>query len=205
MNPTASILVLASLLAACHAPGAARPTTASAELSEAVRADLDLPVAEPPYRDVRANWKERLEETYAYVELRGSYTETARALGGLFQALSSASVTPTGVPFALYYDDPAHTSVAELRSRACVPVPADAKLAAPYAVDVLPSAPVVYAYVGGPYGDVPRAYPGIYAYLKKLGWAEAGPLRECYLVSPGSVSDYSRLVTEVQIPGQPTR
>lgn len=192
-------------LCACRVPTNDTFGAAGPDLSAQVRAELDLPVAEPPYADLKANWKERLEERYVYVELRGSYTETARALGGLFQSLAAQKIEPAGAPFALYYDDPGHTPVAQLRSRACVPVPYDADVRAPCTVDTLPSAMVVYAYVGGPYGDVPRAYPGLYAYMKKLGWAEAGPIRESYLVSPGSVSDWAKLVTEVQLPAQPTR
>lgn len=199
----AGLLILP--LCACQSRGAHVHHASGLGLSQAVRAELDLPVAEPPYTSLNANWKERLEERYVFVELVGSYTETARALGGLFQMLSAQGIEPAGVPFALFYDDPGHTPVSKLRSRACVPIPRDAQIAAPTGVDTLPSTLVVYAYIGGPYSDLPRAYPGLYAFMKKLGWAEAGPIRESYIVSPSSVSDWSELVAEVQIPAQPTR
>jgi effector-binding domain-containing protein len=171
--------------------------------AKAVRADLEMPVAQPPYDRVQANWKERLDQPYAYVDLRGNYTQTARALKGVLEAVQRAGLQPTGAPFALFYDDPGHTNVEELRSRACVPIEGDATIESPYGIDVLPSATVVYAFVGGPYGDVPRAYPGVFAFVDHMRWKECGPIREVYLVPPGSVSDWNELVCEVQIPAQP--
>jgi effector-binding domain-containing protein len=64
---------------------------------------------------------------------------------------------------------------------------------------------VVYAVIGGPYPDVPRAYPGLYAYLAKQGWVENGPVRETYLIPPTSVSRWDELMTEVQIPAAAPR
>lgn len=160
----------------------------------------DLPVSFAPFKDVHANFKERLEQRYVFVELRGSYTLTGRALSGLADSLRAAGVTPSGPPFGLYYDDPGRTPVAELRSRACIPVEAQPAASTGLAFDILPSAQVVYAVVGGPYPEVPRAYPGLYAYLKHMGWVEAGPIREVYLIAPGSVASYADLLCEVQIP-----
>ena len=45
----------------------------------------------------------------------------------------------------------------------------------------------------------------MYRYLAELGWRENGPLRESYLVNPGLVSDFSQLVTEIQIPAASAR
>jgi effector-binding domain-containing protein len=60
--------------------------------------------------------------------------------------------------------------------------------------------PPLVTRAAGPYPDVPRAYPGIFEYMRTLSWTETGPIREVYLVNPGEVSDWSELVTEVQIP-----
>src|SRR4051812_11925634 len=43
--------------------------------AKSVRADLELPVASTPFDHVQANWKERLDQRYACLELRGSYTQ----------------------------------------------------------------------------------------------------------------------------------
>lgn len=196
----AGCLVLAALgasLPACRSTAAdvgSRPRPARRAYTP------DLPVSVAPFREVHANFKERLEQPYVFVELRGSYTQTGRSLSGLADALNAAGLDASGAPFALFYDDPGTTPVAALRSRACIPVEHEPPASAGLAYDVLPRAQVVYAVIGGPYPEVPRAYPGIYAYLKHMGWVEAGPIREVYLVAPGSVASYAELLCEVQIP-----
>jgi len=191
--PKPALLLL--LAAACSTPRASEPPMP--------RYVPDLPVSVAPFTTVHANYKERLAQAYVYVELRGSYTQTGRALEGLAQAMQAAGVRAAGPPFALFYDDPGQVAAEALRSRACFPVdvqpPADSKLA----FDVLPQSTVVYAVIGGPYPEVPRAYPGVYAFLERFRWVEAGPIREIYLVAPGSVSSFDQLMCEVQLPARP--
>jgi effector-binding domain-containing protein len=191
-----------SFLVACQASAPVH-SAAKPGIGSEVRARLELPVAEPPFTVVKANWKDRLEQPYAFVELRGTYTHTARRIKDVLDALSAAGIEPAGAPFALFYDDPGTVPLAELRSRACVPVAADTAIPTPYEYDLLPQATVAYAYVGGPYGEVPRAYPGIFAFLSKMNWVESGPIREVYLVPPGAVNSWDELVCEVQIPTEP--
>jgi effector-binding domain-containing protein len=38
-----------------------------------------------------------------------------------------------------------------------------------------------------------------------MGWKECGPIREIYLVPPGSVASWDELVCEVQVPAAPAR
>jgi AraC family transcriptional regulator len=189
-----SALACSILLAGCAATTAhQRP-----DATEALQTDLALSLA--PFEHVEANWKQRLDQPYVYIELRGSYTEIGRTLERVDQALRAQAIEPSGPPFALYYDDPGQVAASELRSRACFPVSQRVDARAPLAFDVLPGTTVVYAYVAGPYPEVPRAYPGIYGYLAHMHWREAGPIREIYLVNPATVQSYDQLVTEVQIP-----
>lgn len=160
----------------------------------------DLPVSRPPFRDVHANWKQRIDQPYVYVEYTGPYFETGRLLPSVHQALNDARIVPSGPPFALFYDDPGKVPADRLRSRACVPVDGMPKQLGRLSYDVLPSQTVAYAVIGGPYPEVPRSYPGLFAYMNKMGWVEDGPVREIYLVPPSSVTDFSQLMTEVQIP-----
>jgi len=160
----------------------------------------DLPVSQPPFRSIHANWKQRIDQPYVYVEFQGSYTETGRLLPQVHRAMVDQGLEPAGPPFALFYDDPGTTPVEQLRSRACVPVEDVADPQGELDFDVLPSTTVVYAFVAGAYPDVPRSYPGIYAYLGAQGWVENGPIRETYLVAPESVESFDALLTEVQVP-----
>jgi effector-binding domain-containing protein len=109
-------------------------------------------------------------------------------------------VRPSGAPFALYYDDPGFVAPHALRARACYPVAAPVEVRAPLGFDALDGTTVVYAFVGGPYADVPRAYPALYEFMRGLNWVENGPVREVYLVAPGQAASPDELVCEVQIP-----
>jgi len=177
----------------------------SASVSEAEpaarwRYTPDLAVSQPPYRTVHANYKERLDQAYVFLECRGTYTATGRLFEPLHAALQAASISAAGPPFALFYDDPGRVAVSELRSRACFPVEGPLPANGAWQYDVLPGTTVVYAVIGGPYPDVPRAYPGIFAFMTKMGWVENGPIREIYLVPPSVVTSNDQLMCEVQIP-----
>lgn len=199
----ASILLATLLLGACASSPTPRPFRPSSPETEAEPALVqrgmkgDLADAER----VEANWKERLAQPYVYVERVGDYRELGRAMQDLLRAASRKHWKPSGPPFALFYDDPGTTSVDALRGRACLPVEADVE-SRPDEVgfDVLPRAMVVYARVAGAYPELPRVYPELFAYLRRLGWVAGGPIREVYLTDPAQVSDWSELVGEVQIP-----
>jgi effector-binding domain-containing protein len=165
----------------------------------------DLEVAAPPYDEVDVQWKHRIDQPYVFVEGTGSYTGIGRLLEEVFAAVREQGVEPSGPPFALYYDDPGRTPLAELRMRACLPVAAPLEPRAPLAYEVLESTTVVYAFVAGPYPDVPRAYPALFEYLRQLDWVDVGPIREIYLRNPAETDDWSTLVTEVQIPAAAAR
>ena len=160
----------------------------------------DLPVSEPPYDDVHASWKQRIDQPYVFIEHIGSYADTGALIPVLQREVLAQGLEPSGPPFALFFDDPGRVVPERLRSRACLPIGGKRSPVAPLQYEVLPSTTVVYAVIGGPYPDVPRAYPGVYAFLERQGWVESGPLREIYLVPPSSVEDWDELMTEVQIP-----
>jgi effector-binding domain-containing protein len=160
----------------------------------------DLAVSHAPHDAVEVQWKQRLEEPYVYLEARGSYTGIGALLERAHALMAEAGIEASGPPFALFYDDPGLVPVEELRMRACFPVGAGVRPAAPLAADRLPSTTVVYAFIAGPYPEVPRAYPKLFAFLDELGWVLDGPIREIYLVNPALVADWEELVAEVQLP-----
>lgn len=178
----------------CSAQPSQSPGASNGELA------FDLEVARAPYESVDVNWKHRLDQPYVFVEARGSYTQVGRALESLFAAVADQEIEAVGPPFALYFDDPGRKPVSELRLRACVPVDSGAAARTPLSYDVLPSTTVAYAFVSGPYPDAPRAYPALYAYLRRMNWIENGPIREVYLRNPAEVKSWDELVCEIQLP-----
>lgn len=205
LHVCASVLFLSCPFVACRSAGRADVGTSTSPSSELPRWSYapDLPVSRAPFDEVQANFKERLEQPYVYVEVRGSYTTTGRHIVDLAAELRAAGVEASGPPFALYFDDPGRVPVDALRSRACIPVSRPPSTSEKLAYDVLPRDNVVYAVVGGAYPEVPRAYPGLYRYMARMGWVESGPIREIYLVPPASVRSFDDLLCEVQIPAKP--
>jgi effector-binding domain-containing protein len=196
------LLLLALLPLACQStPSQPRQRTPLAGLD----VQPDLAVSNPPFDEVHASWKHRIAQPYVYLEARGSYTRVGEHLGEAVRLAHEQGLEIAGPPFALYYDDPGKVASDELRMRACLPVAGPSGHKTPLVYDVLESTTVVYAFASGPYPEVPRIYPGMYAYLGELGWRENGPIRESYLVNPADVSDFSELVTEVQIPAAAAR
>lgn len=194
-------LAFALLAAGCTlapASGVAPPGPSSA--AAALGFVPDLPVSSPPFREVHTSWKQRLDQPYVFLEHHGSYTGTGALLATVHREMVAQGLEPSGPPFALFYGDPAKVPVLELRSRACMPVGGVRAPQAPLRFDVLPSQTVVYAYVSGPYPEAPRAYPGLFAYLARMGWIQRGPVRETYLVPPSAALSFEDLIAEIQVP-----
>jgi len=193
-----------SLLACCTVAPGGQPRFERGPAGAAFPVQPDLAVSHAPHDAIEVNWKQRLDEPYVYLEARGSYTGIGALLEETHRQIVAAGLEVVGPPFGLFYDDPGVVPVAELRMRACFPA-RGGPVPAPLSAASLPSTTVVYAFVGGPYPEIPRAYPGLFAYMDELGWTLDGPVREIYLVNPAAVADWSELVAEVQLPATSAR
>jgi len=202
-TPSIAFLLASLLTPACVAPPPARasddPGTGWRELTYVP----DLPISHPPYDRIQASWKQRLDVPYVYLEHRGPYSGTGALIPVVHRELAAQGLEPDGPPFGLFYDDPAATPAAALRSRACIPIRGRRAVHAPLGYEVLPSTTVGYAIVSGAYPEAPRAYPGIFAYLDRMSWERDGPIREIYLVPPGESPDPAHLLCEIQVPARP--
>jgi effector-binding domain-containing protein len=151
----------------------------------------------PEARASRASWKERLEQPYLFAEQRGDYRRVSDCFERVFWEAQHLGLRLDGAPFALFFDDPRRVPLDELRARACIPVTGLPERLGTLRYDVLPRAMVVYGRVQGQSASVPLAYPMLFDYLRRLGWQQAGPVREVYL---GKALHESEPVTEIQIP-----
>lgn len=185
-------------------PGCVAPTQGS--WTSGVVPAPDVPLTSAPYQTVHANWKQRMNQPYIFLDYVGDYRLAGKEIETLFQLAKEQRVSPSGPPFILFYDDPAHVPLSELRARIAVPVSTAMSPSAPLRYDLLPNTTVVYAVVQGPYTEVPRSYPGLYQYLGKMNWTENGPIREIYLSEPDPAGrNWSTLLCEVQIPATQRR
>ncbi len=203
---TATLTVVVGLLVAIYLGSCAGPSDAQAQQSirpaEAPGRTYvpNLTVSHPPFDSFFASWMQRLDEPYVYIEHYGSYTDTGAHIPAILREMRVQGLEDVGPPFCLFYDDPATTPLGELHSRACVPIAGPRSPLTPLQYDVLPSRPVANAFVSGPYPEVPRSYPHMFAYLDQFGWALDGPIRESYIVPPLAAREPGDFLCEVQFP-----
>lgn len=186
-------LLLALVPLACHSTGGKSPV-------DSLPTTPDVALSSAPFAEVHCAYKERLDQPIVFLELTGNYTVAGRSIPEVARLMKEQGLTPSGPPFGLFFDDPGVVPVERLRARIGFPVENAASVRAPLKSDVLPSATVAYAVASGAYPEVPRCYPGLLAYVKKMHWVVAGPIREIYLVEPAAVRDWSELRCEVQVP-----
>lgn len=166
---------------------------------------IDLQVSHPPFQTVHANWKDRMQVPYVYLEHRGTYVDTGALIPAVHRELKAQGLEADGPPFCLFYDNPGVTPVESLQSRACIPVRGNARVLAPLEFELLPSTTVAYGFASGAYPEVPRAWPGIFAYVQQQHWVPDGPIREIYMVAPGPRPNPADLLSEIQIPVRSAR
>ena len=204
-----ALLAALSLASACQTPllGSASPDPGSGSITTAEERGYgpggfvpDLLVSHPPYEEIHTSWKQRIDQPYVYFERHGSYAETGAYIATLQREMIAQGLEATGPPFALYYDDPGEVPEDMLRSRIAIPVGGERSPREPLEYDVCESITVAYCYVTGPYHAVPRCYPGVFAFMNRMNWQVAGPIREVYIVPPASAAAESELLTEVQVP-----
>lgn len=148
---------------------------------------------------VEANWKERLEQPYVFLEARGDYRNLGHALQRLVAEVQALDLRASGAPFALFFDDPGKVPLEELRARVCWPVAERPARTGSLQYELLPRAMVVYTRVQGAHAEVARSYPALFSYLRELGWQQGGPVREIYLTGD-QAAGRAELVTEIQVP-----
>lgn len=193
-------LAASALLTPGCAGGADAETQAQALVQPGLRYQIDLPVSHPPFDTFHASWRVRLEEGYVFLEHYGSYADTGAHIPALLREMRVQGIEPTGAPFCLYYSDPATTARDRLYSRACVPIAGVRSPRTPLDYDVLPPVSVAYAYVSGPYPDVPRAYPRLSDWMSKLNWTLDGPILARYIVPPSTAASNGDYLCEIQMP-----
>ena len=134
----------------------------------------------------------------------GPYFEINRSFEKLFATLSARNLPrKTGHLVGVFYNDPAVTAPADLKSHAGVEVPADMALTAPLEAITLPGARHAVLTFTGPYAGLPAAYDQLFAvWLPTSGETPANlPSFEIYLNSPWDTPQ-DKLVTELCLPLQ---
>ena len=145
-----------------------------------------------------ANWKERLDQPYVFLEVTGDHAVLGAAFEQLHSELRALGIRPVDAPFALFFTDPGVQADPQ-RARACCPVRERPARAGSLQYELLQRAMVVYARVPGAHVKVTRAYPALFSYLHGIGGRQCGPVREVYLENTRA-DGVVEAITEIQIP-----
>lgn len=129
----------------------------------------------------------------------GHYQQIPDTYAKLFDLLDARGLTEkTRQMVAIFYDDPAKTAPASLRSFAAVTAPKTVPCDAPLQHITLPTGPHAVLRVIGPYSELPAAYAYLYGeWLAQSGHQPSGqPSYEVYINSPRTTAP-ADLVTEI--------
>lgn len=146
--------------------------------------------------------KQRPAMRVAAVRHVGPYTEIGKAFEQLGRIAESERLPRAPAPsmLAIYYDDPARTAPAELRSDAALVVPENAKLPKSLAEQRIAAGEYACAMHVGPYETLPSAWRQLLGeWLPASGKRVAGPSIEVYHNMPGQVPP-EQLRTELCVP-----
>ena len=138
----------------------------------------------------------------ACVAHKGTYPEIGRAFEKLGTIVAARGLYPRmGHMVGVYYDSPADTKPADLRSHAGFEAPADLAIDAPLQEVSLPAGRHAVLTFKGPYAGLPAAYDQLMGiWLPKSGESYANsPMFEVYLNTPMD-SAPEDLLTEICLP-----
>ena len=183
-------------------PVAYRQRGASLYLKEGIERGLRHPQRPRESIMYEVSIEQREPQRVVCLEHRGEYTEIGRAFERLaVWAAGKNLLGPDSKSFGIYYDDPSSMPAKDLRSDACLTVPADFKAEGEHKIKQTPGGRCAVLIHTGPYSELHRAYDWVYCeWLPKSGEAPGEqPCFEEYLNDPRQVPP-AKLRTAVCIP-----
>lgn len=137
--------------------------------------------------------------TVISLEKKGPYAEFSKAFGELMSWAITNKTVITGMPFAIYYDDPNKVIPESTRYEVCLPIAESIKTDKPIKVKKIPATEVAATIYVGPYDKINSTYLDFMSWLEKNNYHIVGPAREIYLNNPSQVLAES-IKTEIQFP-----
>lgn len=129
--------------------------------------------------------------TVASLNRTGPYSSIEPALIELNDWLKSNNITPTGVPFVFYYDNPQTVAPESCNWAVCVPVPAATTSGQMGAIVVnkLPVMDIAWTIHTGGYENVQSTYNRLLEWIDEEGYEVVGPAVEFFLSEKGTPAE----------------
>ena len=125
----------------------------------------------------------------------GPYTDVGKGISDLMGMVQQEKLTVVGMPFGLYFDNPAKVKPESTRYEVCVQVAPTAKNMADgkagFTVKDAPEMMVAATEYMGPYDQVAPTYENLSQWIADNKYEAAGPMIEWYLSDPSKVKPES--------------
>jgi len=137
--------------------------------------------------------------TVVYLEKKGPYQETGKAMGELFALMGKKELKMRNYPMACYYDDPNKVDPKETRYEVFSEFVGEFKGDKELKVKEIPAQKMAKVLYVGPYEKCEPAYKELYGWIGKNNYEVCGPSYEKYLNDPSKVAP-EELKTEIMVP-----
>lgn len=137
--------------------------------------------------------------TVVYLEKKGPYLETGKAMGELFTLMGKKELKMRNYPMACYYDDPNKVDPKETRYEVFSEFVGEFKGDKELKVKEIPAQKMAKVLYVGPYDKCEPTYKGLYGWIAKNNYEPCGPSYEKYLNDPSKVAP-EELKTEIMVP-----
>lgn len=135
----------------------------------------------------------------ASIAKMGPYSDAGKTMMELMTWMTKNKAMMMGVPFGIYYDDPAKVKPESTRYEICMPVPIGTKGDKQVMVKKIGPAQIASTIYVGPYDKVGPTYQKLMNWIMENNYEIVGAPYEFYLTSPEKVPAES-LKTEVAFP-----
>ena len=131
----------------------------------------------------------------ASIAKMGPYSDAGKVIGDLMATLQKEKLTPAGMPYGVYFDNPMKVKPESTRYEICIQVAPETKNTADgkagFAVKDAPEMMVAATEYMGPYDKVAPTYEKLYKWVGENKYEAAGPMIEWYLSDPSKVKPES--------------
>ncbi len=143
--------------------------------------------------------KDRGSITVVYLEKKGPYSETGKAMEELFALMGKKNLKMRNQPMGVYYDDPGKVAPEETHYEVLSQFIGEFKGDDELKVKEMPAQKVAMVLYTGPYEKCEPIYKELYSWIGKNNYEQCGPTMEKYLNDPRKVKP-EELKTEILVP-----
>lgn len=160
----------------------------------------EKPVEKPPEpTKPEISVKEIAAITVVYLEKKGPYSETGKAMAELFGFMGKKNLKPRNFPMGVFHDDPEKVASEKTRYEVMSQFVGEFKGDKELKVKELPAQKVAMVLYTGPYEKCMPTYKELFGWIIENKYEPYGPCMEKYLNDPSQVPP-EELKTEICVP-----